>query len=212
MRSSSLGRNWLVLLGVLFLMYALLGNYVALPGYLRFIERGGVSEAGHTFDLNVLIGAAKTITWMFSFQIGVLCLAVAHARANRLYTRYVAAGGVVWLMIWSWPSLPAPPAAFYVVLGTVLLIAIGFVLTRRTSKGSTAPAHTLLLGAIVFFAFATWEVCGLGTAGRILHPEEAGGAMAHNLVVTQSSKLMVKFVLAWVLLAMSLIVGRRSQP
>ncbi len=55
---------WLFGFGALLLLYAILGNYVALPGYIRFIERGGTSAAGNTFDLDVLMGATKTILWM----------------------------------------------------------------------------------------------------------------------------------------------------
>lgn len=201
--------NWLVVCGVVFLLYALLGNYVALPGYLRFLARGEVSAAGNAFDLDVLIGAIKTIVWMFSFQLGVLCLAIAHARANKLATSYVVIGGLAWLTFWVWPSLPLPPALFYAAFGTVLLIAIAIVLQQpdRLQPGNTA--RTMQLGAIVFFAFATWEVCGLGTTGRMLHPAEASAPMAHNILVTQSTKLMLELVIAWSLLAASRLFAHR---
>jgi hypothetical protein len=60
------------------------------------------------------------------------------------------------------------------------------------------------LGSMIFFAFATWEICGLGSTGRMLHPEEALAPIPHNLLVTQSSKLMIEFVVAWGLLAASI--------
>ena len=200
----------LVLVGTLFLGYALLGNYIALPGYIRFLERGGTSEAGNAFDLNVLIGATKTILWMFSFQIGVLCLGIAYARKNNLLTRYVVLAGAIWLPLWSWPVLPAPNPIFYILLGTVLLICIGVVLTRKFHAPASPASRTMFLGSVMFFAVATWEVCGLGTTGRMLHPEEASELVAHNILVTQSSKLMVEFAFAWLLLGASL-VGTRSQ-
>lgn len=65
--------------------------------------------------------------------------------------------------------------------------------------------------AIVFFAFATWEVCGLGSTGRILHPEQAAQPVAHNIVVTQSSKLMLEFLLAWGLLLLSGAAARTTR-
>ncbi len=57
----------LVATGIVLLSYAVLGNYVALPGYVRFLGRGGTSAGGNSFDLAVLIGAVKTILWMYSF-------------------------------------------------------------------------------------------------------------------------------------------------
>lgn len=205
------GNRTLTIIGWLLLGYAFLGNYIALPGYLRFLERGGVSQAGNALDLDVVIGAIKTIVWMFSFHVGVLCLAVAHARKNSLLTRYIGVGGVFWLVLWSWPTLPAPGQIFYIMLGASLLIGIGIVLNGKIATSDDQATRTMVLGSLMFFAFATWEVCGLGTTGRMLHPEEAQEPMAHNLLVTQSSKLMVEFVIAWGLIAASLIRTRLSK-
>lgn len=202
------GNRLLIVLGGLLLVYAFLGNYVALPGYLRFLARGGVSEGGNALDLDVVVGATKTILWMFSFQLGVLCLAIAHARKYDLLTRYVAVGGGLWLVLWSWPSLPVPGAAFYIVFGTFLLVGIGVVLSGKIEASNDRATRTMFLGSLVFFAFATWEVCGLGTTGRLLHPDESKEPLARNILVTQSSKLMVEFVLAWGLLAVSLVRAR----
>jgi hypothetical protein len=195
---------WLVVAGVLLLAYALLGNYLALPGYLRFLERGGTSAAGNSFDLAVLLGAIKTIVWMYSFQLGVLCIATAWAVSRGLRVRALVAGVLVWLTIWSWPSLPAPGAWFYVTFGSLLLISITWVLLSPKQAGPDHRSELLFLGALMFFAFATWEVCGLGSTGRMLHPEQARAPIPHNLLVTQSSKLMIEFVLAWSLLLLSL--------
>jgi hypothetical protein len=196
--------RWLILSGVLLLAYALLGNYVALPGYLRFLERGGTSAAGNALDLAVFVGAAKTIAWMYSFQLGVLCLAVAWARARGLRVGALVTGVLVWLTLWSWPSLPQPGAWFYVIFGGALLVGIAAVLLAPKRPGADARSTLLFLAALVYFAFATWEVCGLGSTGRMLHPEQAAQPIARNLLVTQSSKLMIEFVLAWGLLLLSL--------
>lgn len=200
-RAADNGNRILLAAGVLLLFYALLGNYVALPGYLRFLERGGTSAAGNTLDAAVVLGAAKTILWMYSFQLGVLCLAIAKSRQLNLHTGYVTALGFIWLTLWSWPSLPAPGPAFYVIFGSILLVLIALATIASPQIAQERTARTMLLGSFVFFAFATWEVCGLGSTGRMLHPEEAMAPIPHNLLVTQSSKLMIEFVLAWGLLA-----------
>ena len=205
---SAMANKMLIILGGLLLTYALIGNYVALPGYVRFLERGGASEAGNAFDLDVLIGAAKTILWMFSFQMGVLCLATAHSLRKNLHTRFIVIGGLIWLVLWAWPTLPAPGPWFYIALGSFLLASISVGLSDDQRPSESHLARSLLLGSLIFFAFATWEVCGLGSTGRMLHPEQARQPIAHNILVTQSSKLMVEFVVAWALLATSLLVNR----
>jgi len=195
--------------GVLFFAYAVAGNYVALPGYIRFLERGGTSEAGNAFDLSVFIGAAKTILWMYSFQFGVLAIVVARCIRERLHTGPLVAVAVIWLAAWSWPSLPAPGAWFYLAFGGMVLAGIVAVLMQPSVAVTNRLSRTLFLGSMAFFAAATWEVCGLGSTGRMLHPDQAARPLAQNILVTQSSKLMFEFLFAWSLLLASLLVARR---
>jgi hypothetical protein len=199
---------WLCTAGVLLFVYAVAGNYVALPGYIRFLERGGSSEAGNAFDLSVFFGAAKTIVWMYSFQLGVLAMVIARCVREGLHTKPVVAVAAIWLTAWSWPSLPAPGAWFYLTFGGAVLVGIVAVLAHPPSVVTSRSSRTLFLGALAFFATATWEVCGLGSTGRMLHPDEAARPLAHNILVTQSSKLMFEFLFAWSLLLASAVLSR----
>lgn len=212
MNSSNADRKLLSLYaaGVLLFIYAVAGNYVALPGYLRFLERGGTSEAGNAFDLSVVIGAAKTILWMYSFQLGVLAIVVARCLREGLYTKQLVAVAVVWLTAWSWPSISAPGAWFYLTFGGMVLVGIAAVLMQPPSSMTNRLNRTLFFGSLFFFATATWEVCGLGSTGRMLHPEQAARPLAHSILVTQSSKLMFEFLFAWSLLLASTILSRRA--
>lgn len=202
--------RWLTGIGIALLAYALLGNYLVLPGYLRFLARGGSSEHGDGFDMALIFGAARTILWMLSFQLAILCLAAAHAMRRGLHARPLLAFLIVWLALWSWPSLPEPGAAFYVVFGSIVLAGIATTFSRGEGSDTTRARRTLFVAGLAFFAFATWEVCGLGSTGRMLHPAEASRPFAHNLLVTQSSKLMIELVLAWTFMALGLLPASRT--
>jgi hypothetical protein len=201
--------TWLFVAGLGLLLYAVLGNYVALPGYLRFLERGGNSEAGNSFDASVLVGAVKTVLWMYSFQLGVLALVIVRSLREKLHTKEIVAAAVLWMVAWSWPSLPAPGAWFYILFGGMVLVLIVTALVQPSSGTSARLSRSLFLASLAFFAAATWEVCGFGSTGRMLHPEQAARPLAHNILVTQSSKLMFEFLFAWGLLAASLITSQR---
>lgn len=201
--------RWLTIIGIILLLYAVLGNYVALPGYIRFLERGGRSEAGHLFDASVLFGAMKTVLWMYSFQLGVLALVVARSIREKLYTAHIVGFAFLWLVAWSWPSLPAPGPWFYILFGGLVLIVIIAALWQPPSNATDKLSRTLFLAALAFFAAATWEVCGLGSTGRMLHPEQAARPLAHTILVTQSTKLMFEFLFAWGLLTASAVLSRR---
>lgn len=189
----------LVIVGAALFAYAFLGNYVALPGYLRFLARGGRSAEGGTFDAAVVIGAAKTIVWMYSFHLGALCFALAHALRRGLPWRLFTVVTLAWLGVWSAPWA-ASGAWFYICLGAVLLVVVGLSIVRVAGAQSHGRSAVCTLGASLCFAFATWEACGLGTTGRMLHPDEAS-AFTTRLLASQSSKLMIEFVAAWVLTA-----------
>lgn len=201
--------TWLYAAAVFLLVYAVLGNYVALPGYIRFLERGGRSEAGSSFDASVLLGATKTVLWMYSFQLGVLALVIARSVREGLHTKPIVAIAALWLAAWSWPSLPAPGRWFYLVFGGLVLVGIVTTLWQPPSGTTSRVSRTLFLASLAFFAAATWEVCGLGSTGRMLHPDEVARPLAHKILVTQSSKLMFEFLFAWSLLLASVVVSRR---
>jgi hypothetical protein len=98
----------------------------------------------------------------------------------------------------------------YLIFGGAVLGVTFRVLTQSSFGATGRLGRTLFLASLAFFAAATWEVCGLGSTGRMLHPDQAAQPMAHNLLVTQSSKLMFEFLFAWSLLLASALVSRRE--
>lgn len=191
-------------------LYALLGNYVALPGYIRFLERGGTSAAGNTMDTAVIIGATKTILWMYAFNLGAMSLYLyTLLRHNRAWLGRGIALCIAWFAFWSLPSLPKMPGVFYVTMGSLILVAIVAVHTR-TAEGGSGARGFLFTTSVLFFAMATWEVCGLGSTGRILHPEEVVLDRSQTLLSTQTTKLMIAMLIAWACLAGSRAAGAFS--
>jgi hypothetical protein len=198
----------LIVVAGLAFIYAVLGNYVALPGYLRFLDRGGTSAAGNTMDLAVVIGATKTILWMLAFNIGAMCLYFSGLRT--LPERYLRVGiliGVVWLLFWGWPDLPRAGFLFYLVFGTAILGLIGLasIGVKLDEGGSTDQGRRrfLLMTSLLFFAMGTWDVCGLGSTGRILHPDQVVLERSQQLLSAQTTKLMLAFLFAWLSMAMA---------
>ena len=89
-------------------------------------------------------------------------------------------------------------------------MGIFWVLAQPPVGARGRLSRTLFLSSLAFFAAATWEVCGLGSTGRMLHPDQASRPLAHNILVTQSTKLMFEFLLAWSLLLASAIRSRKE--
>jgi len=197
--------NILLILGTLFLIYAFLGNYVVLPGYLRYLERGRTSVSGAQFDINVIIGAIKTILWMFSFQLGIYftllgILKLLSVKKSIFLSSVV--GGLIWLMIAGIPKLPGPYRLFFAISGFIVLILIISVLfywyknQKIANELFNISSYYKLIG-YVFFALASWDICGLGTTGRILDIDTAIKAGTQGLIITQTTKIMFEFLFAW---------------
>ena len=96
------------------------------------------------------------------------------------------------------------------MFGGLVLVGIVAMLSQPPSEATNGVSRTLFLASLAFFAAATWEVCGLGSTGRMLHPDQAARPLAQNILVTQSSKLMFEFLFAWSLLLASAMTSRRA--
>lgn len=187
--------------------YAVLGNYVALPGYLRFLERGATSSSGNSMDMEVLWGATRTILWMYSFGIGAICLYLSVLlRDAPRYAPFGIGLGVVWLGFWSLPQLPRMTPTFYLVVGGAIMAFI-VAAHLRSSAGQRERSAFLFATSILFFALVTWDICGLGSTGRILHPEEVTLDRSQTLLNAQTTKIMIASFLAWACLVASKVRG-----
>lgn len=207
-----------LVLGCSFLLYALLGNYIALPGYLRFLERGRVSASGNSFDMDVFIGAFKTVLWLFSFQLGVIFLCMAGFLKSGISRKgligfWIGAG--LWLGFAGITELPRQGPAFFVIFGSTILLLVGLLIdnwakVRSKVLDSDRRSLDLRMLGYVFFGLAAWDVCGFGSMGLMLDPDKAAAYGTGPLLVTQSSKVMIEFVLGFVFSWMSLAGTRRA--
>jgi hypothetical protein len=186
-------------------LYAFLGNYTTLPGYLRYLERGRTSASGAQFDISVIIGMIKTILWMFSFQLGIYFTALGILKllpVKKVYFRSFLICGLVWLLFAGIPKLPYTGKLFYALFGLIILILVvslfiyWYKYQKKTNETINNSTYFIIIG-YVFFALASWDVCGLGTTGRILHIEDAIKSGTQGLIITQTTKIMIEFVLAW---------------
>jgi hypothetical protein len=194
------------------LVYAFAGNYVALPGFQNYIARGGTSEAGNAIDMDVIIGAAKVIIWMFSFQLGIIFTVIGTMLFQGVALKHIRRLAVIGLLYLIFAGLPPvldePITAVFVVTGTGILIllptAIWYWAQRRaTLSGSLVAIADLNLLGYMFFAFATWNVCGLGSVARILHPEQVQSLGTQAIINTQMTKIVIEFALAWLFICLA---------
>ena len=150
------------------------------------------------------------------FHLGAFCLSWAAIRASgdasRTFRRWFCVGAVTWIGLWIIPAWPGPYVAVFAGGGVLILLLISVAFGRAALTGEpyagTRSEHWRIASAF-FFALATWDVCGLGSVGGILHPNSSSRAANQGLVVTQTTKLIIEFVIAWALVAIATVpLGR----
>ncbi len=214
-------RLWMVL-GILMLVHSVTGNWTVLPAYRNYLENGS-SGGGEGLDYAYLWGATKTISWMLSFHLGAFFLALSALSASgstiRRFRRWFSAGAIVWIVLWCIPELPGPYTAFFATLGVVIALSITVhfaAMARQARTGPRLPStggfEHWRIASYFFLAIATWDICGLGTVGGILHPTETARLANQTLVVAQTTKLMIEMVIGWGLLGLSGVLSMRTAP
>jgi hypothetical protein len=207
--------TWLIA-GLLLLAYAVAGNWLVLPGYRRFLALG--SQGSGADGLALIWGASRTILWMLSFHLGAFCVAwagiVASKQASPAFRRGFAIGAPIWIGLWTIPDLPGPYTAFFAGAGIVILALMAIAFGRAALTGESfagARGGHWRVAAAFFFALATWDVCGLGSVGAILHPDSAARVANQSLVVAQTTKLIIELAIAWGLTAIASLPTRPAR-
>ena len=89
----------LITLGALFLLNAIVGRYLVLPGYLAGLETGGNTLAGAS-ELASPWKIVRYLLWAYSFKLGIYFIflgAIARTTMSTARKRVVAVGGFIYI-------------------------------------------------------------------------------------------------------------------
>jgi hypothetical protein len=123
-------------IGIVFLLNAVFGRYLVLPGYLSGLEagRGTIDAAILTVPFWKII---RYLVWAYSFKIGIFFIGLGVLLKAAIPTvRFwsLIGGGILYLLL-AYVPLPGPYPHFFGIGGgliTVLLIFICSVIVRDT--------------------------------------------------------------------------------
>lgn len=200
---------WTVI-GVIFLLNAILGRYLVLPGYLSSLEagHGNIETAVQAVPVWKII---RYLVWAYSFKLGVFFVGIgALLRASIPATRFrlVVSGGILYLLL-AYVPVPGPYSAFFGIGGGLITVLLLFILMRwaderrRLEEPERASADYRLIGYF-FFAMATYNLCplmGIKTFG--LYPEKMIRFGLQAEAVSFASRIMIELVLGWLFIFLS---------
>jgi hypothetical protein len=205
-------KAWVVwtAIGIIFLLNAILGRYLVLPGYLSSLEAGQstIEKAGQAIPVWKII---RYLVWAYSFKLGIFFVGIGVLlRASIPTTRFwlMVSGGIVYLLL-AYVPIPGPYSPFFGIGGGLITVLLVFILMRWADErlcleeSERASADYRLIGYF-FFAMATYNLCplmGVKTFG--LYPEKMIRFGLQSEAASFASRIMIELVLGWLFIFLS---------
>lgn len=207
----------LMSIGVLFLLNAILGRYIVLPGYLAGLEAGGktLEEASQLASPWKIV---RYLLWAYSFNLGIYFIILGATFRTTMGSKrkwMVAIGGFTYIGF-AYLPLPTPPSIIFGITGgvmTLLMISIflRWVGCRNALTGEQKNASDYRTTGYFFFGMATYTLCPLlGVKAFALYPEKM---IAYSLQTEAGSfafHILIELVLGWIFTALSF--RRKNDP
>jgi hypothetical protein len=197
-------------IGIIFLLNAILGRYLVLPGYLSSLETGRstVETAGQTIPIWKII---RYLVWAYSFKLGIFFVGIGVLlRTSIPPTRFwlVASGGIAYLLL-AYIPIPGPYSLFFGIGGSLITVLLVLILMRwaderdRLEESEKTYAEYRLIGYF-FFAMATYNLCPLlGVKAFGLYPEKMIRFGLQAEAASFASRIMIELVLGWLFIFLS---------
>jgi hypothetical protein len=202
-------------IGIIFLLNAILGRYLVLPGYLSSLEAGRstVEAAGQAAPAWKII---RYLVWAYSFKLGMFFVAVgALLRASIPTSRFwLAVGGGVLYLLLAYVPVPGPYPLFFGIGGSLVtallvLVFMRWARERGRLEGFEQVSADYRLVGYFFFAMATYNLCPLmGVKAFGLYPDKMIRFGLQTEAASFASRIMIELVLGWFFIFLS----HRRQP
>jgi len=199
-----------IILGALFLLNAIFGRYLVLPGYLADLEAGGstlegASEVASTWKI------IRYLLWAYSFKLG-LCFIIlgAMARTEMSSGRRWLIGVVGFVYIgFAYMPLLVPTSIIFGIAGGIMTLLMIYIFLHWANERNQLDEHQKTvsdyrMSGYFFFGMATYTLCPLlGVKAFALSPEKM---IQYGLQVEAASfafHLLIELVLGWIFVALS---------
>lgn len=209
--------TFLVVVGFLFLINAIAGRYLVLPGYLAGLEQGaatlgGARQAASAWEI------VRYLLWAYSFKLGIYGLILgAMFRTDMTSARkwVIGVGGFVYIAF-AYMPLPGPASLVFGLAGGLMAVLMVFVFLGWGNGRS--PLHPLRqtasdhrMAGYFFFGMATYTLCPLlGVKTFALSPEKMIAYGLQGEAASFAFHLLIELLLGWICIALSFYQEKKS--
>ena len=202
----------LILIGIggLFLLNAIFGRYLVLPGYLAGLEAGG----------NTLEGASQVaspwkiiryLLWAYSFKLGIYFIILgAIMRTDMSSGRKWLIGIVGFVYIgFAYMPLPEPTSIVFGFAGGIMTLLMIYIFLRWANERNQLeeyqkPGIDYRMAGYFFFGMATYTLCPLlGVKAFALSPEKMIEYGLQAEAASFAFHLLIELVMGWTFIVLS---------
>ena len=203
--------NVFIGIGLIFLLNAIFGRYIVLPGYLSGLETGGgtlegASQVASTWKI------IRYLLWAYSFKLGIYFIILgAIFRTDMSSSRkwIVGVGGFVYIGF-AYMPLSEPTSIVFGIAGGIMTLLMIFIFLRwiNERKGLQEDqriASDYRMIGYFFFGMASYTLCPLlGVKAFALEPEKMIQYGLQSEAASFAFHLLIELVLGWTFIALSL--------
>jgi len=195
----------LIVIGILFLLNAIFGRYIVLPGYM---ENQAAGNTDLTSTVQNVAGwyVARYLIWAYSFKIGIFFIVIGACLWTAMKSVKFWLFTVVGLIYvgFAYMPLPTPGSIVFGIAGGIMTILIILIILRWAKKRDQLPkalrrASDYRMAGYFFFAMATYTLCPLlGVRTFALQPEKM---IEYGLQADAGSfafHVLIELVLGWI--------------
>ena len=200
----------LIGLGVLFLLNAIFGRYLVLPGYLAGLEAGGGTLEGAS-EVASPWKIARYLLWAYSFKLGIYFIILG------AITRTDMSSGRKWLIGvgefvyigFAYMPLPEPTSIVFGVAGGIMTLLMIYIFLRWANERDSLQdgkksASDYRMAGYFFFGMATYTLCPLlGVKAFALSPEKMIQYGLQAEAASFAFHLLIELALGWIFIALS---------
>jgi hypothetical protein len=200
----------LIGLGALFLLNAIFGRYLVLPGYLAGLETGGGTLEGAS-QVASPWKIARYLIWAYSFKLGIYFIILgAMIRTDMLSGRKWLIGVVGFVYIgFAYMPLPEPTSIIFGIAGGIMTLLMIYIFLRWANERNQLEEHQKTasdyrMAGYFFFAMATYTLCPLlGVKTFALAPEKMIQYGLQSEAASFAFHILIELVLGWSFIALS---------
>jgi hypothetical protein len=195
-------------IGLLFILNAVFGRYIVLPGYFE-----SLNNSGNNIPENIpLLKIVRYLIWAFSFKLGVYFFVIGVLLKKSMENKHIITFIIIGLVYiaFAYMEIPIKSSLYFGIFGGIITI-LAFILFWIVPKENVSKNNIHEYLGYFFIINAVYTLCPLmGVKCFALYPEKMIQYNLQDTAFSFADHLMIEFTLGFVFLIISKLKTKRT--